>query len=139
MQRLCRLTIGGLLCGWTLLGADVAGIWVGRIPGNKGDFQDVAFQFTQKGTALEGKLYGDYQSSPITEGKIAGDRITFLVIAPEQSGNQINDTKLRFTGSMKDGEVELTREREGATIAGNGGAVTFKTNAPQTFRLKRLL
>jgi hypothetical protein len=35
--------------------------------------------------------------------------------------------------------MELTREREGATNAGNGGVVQFRGNTKQTFRLKRLL
>ena len=134
-----KTVLACLLCGSALLGADVAGIWVGQIPGRNGEPQDVAFKFTQSGTTLGGKLYGDYQSTPITEGKISGDEIAFVVIAPEQAGNQINETRLRFTGSIKDSEMELTRERERSTNAGNGGGVQFRGNVKQTFRLKRLL
>ena len=47
-------------------------------------------------------------------------------------------TRLRFTGSLKDGALELTRDRDGATTAGNGGTFVAKTNPKQTFRLKRL-
>ena len=62
------------------------------------------------------------------------------MLAQEQAGNQINDTRLRFTGTIKDGEIELTRERESSTNAGNGGGVQMRANATkQTFRLKRLL
>jgi hypothetical protein len=99
---------------------------------------DIAFQFTQEGTALGGKLYGDYQSTPIVEGKVSGDQVTFVVIAPEQAGNQINAARMHFTGSLKGGELELTREREGATNAGNGGVVQFKGSVKVSFRLKRL-
>ncbi len=129
----------GIFCSATMFAADFAGIWVGQIPGRNGELQDVAFQFTQTGTKLGGKLYGDYGSTPIVEGKIDGNRITFLLIAPEQAGNQINETRLRFTGNMQSGEVEMTREREGSTNAGNGGSVQFKGNTKQTFCLKRLL
>lgn len=123
-----------------LAGADLTGIWVGQISlGPERAPQDVAFQFTQKDAALTGKLYGDYGSTRITEGKITGDQVNFLVITAEQAGNQINDTRLRFTGTLKDGELELTRERESATIAGNGGAVQFRNNTKQTVKLKRLL
>ena len=131
--------MGGIFYGWTMFAADFAGIWVGQIPGRNGELQDVAFQFTQTGNKLGGKQYGDYQSTPITEGKVTGDRITFLLIAAEQAGNQINETRLRFTGNMQSGGVELTREREGSTNAGNGGSVQFKGNTKQTFCLKRLL
>jgi hypothetical protein len=133
------LILACFACPLTLPAADLAGIWVGQIPGRNGDLQDVAFKFTQTGATLGGKLYGDYQSTPISEGKISGDQITFLVIAPEQAGNQINQARLRFTGTIQAGEIELTREREGATNAGNGGSVQFRGNTKQTFRLKRLL
>jgi hypothetical protein len=133
-----KLILACLVCACTVSAADLTGIWVGQIPGRNGEPQDIAFKFTQNGTTLGGKLYGDYQSAPISEGKISGDQVTFVVIAPEQAGNQINKAKLRFSGSIQAGEMELTREREGATNAGDGGTVQFRGNAKQTFRLKRL-
>ena len=134
-----KLFIVALLCAWALPAADLTGIWIGQIPARNGEMQDIAFKFTQNGTTLGGKLYGDYQSTAITEGKISGDQITFVVNAPEQAGNQINRARLSFSGSIQSGEIELTREREGATNAGDGGVVQFRGNAKQTFRLKRLL
>jgi hypothetical protein len=126
-----------LLAG-SLFGGDLSGIWVGQIPGRNGVTQDVEFQFVQKGTTLEGKLYGDYRSSPIREGKITEEGVSFVVVSQEQAGNQINDTQLRFTGVLKDGELEITREREASTNAGNGGGVQFRGNTKTNFKLKRL-
>src|SRR5437016_3899828 len=139
MRRLGILWICGALGAWAALAGDFAGIWIGQVPGRNGEPQDVAFQFTQDGDKLGGKQYGDYQSTPISEGRISGDQVSFILLAPEQSGNQINKARLRFTGILKGGEIELTREREGATNAGNGGAVQFRGAAKQTFRIKRLL
>ena len=141
------LLIIALLCASTLPAADFGGTWLGRIAttlstgASDGAFQEVAFKLIQKGSTLEGKLYGVYQSSPISEGKISGDEISFAVIAPEQQGNQIIETKLRFTGHLnKDGEIEMTRVRESATNAGNSGAYNYRVdNTKHTFRLKRLL
>ena len=141
------LLIASLLCAATLPAADFGGTWMGRSPttlatgGNRGTFQEVAFKFIQNGTTLEGKLYGDYQSSPIIEGKVSGDEITFIVVAPEQQGNSIVETRLRYTGVInKDGEIELTRIRESATNAANGSVYKYKVeNSKQTFHLKRLL
>ena len=135
-----RIFIGGLLCCLALSAADFNGVWVGQIPaGRDGAFQDIAFQITRNGTTLTGKLYGDYQSSPISEARVSGDLITFIVVATaQQNGNEINTTRLRFTGSLKDGALELTRDRDGATTAGNGGTFVTKTNPKQAFRLKRL-
>ena len=120
--------------------ADLTGIWVGQMPTRNGESVDIAFQFTQSGTRLSGKLYGDYRSSPIVEGLVAGELVTFVVLAAEQAGNQINDSKLRFTGSLKSGEIELTRERESVINAGNKGSAQTKAGPgpKQVFRLKKL-
>ncbi|MCI0364404.1 MAG: hypothetical protein L0219_11005 [Phycisphaerales bacterium] len=130
-----------LLLPLAAVAADLSGIWVGQIPPGRpgGDPQEIAFKFAQSGAILSGKLYGDYRSTPILEGKVTGDELTFVVFAQEQAGNQINETRLRFTGSLKDGELELTRERESSTNAGNGGVVQFRGNTKQTIRLKRLI
>ncbi|MEJ7609272.1 MAG: hypothetical protein WKF37_24125 [Bryobacteraceae bacterium] len=123
----------------TLTGTDLSGTWVGQIARGNGEFQDVAFRFTQSGSKLTGKLYGDFGSNPISEARVSGELLTFVVITAEQSGNQINDTRLRFAGRGHNGEIELVRERETATIAGNGGDVSLGNKAKQIFRLKRLL
>ena len=133
-----RTVLLGLGLCLTMLGADLSGIWVGQIPTRNGEMQDVEFKLIQTGATIKGKLYGDYRSSPIREGKLTGDQVSFVVISQEQAGNQINDTRLRFTGVVKGPEIEITRERESATNAGNGGGVQFRGNAKTTFKLKRL-
>lgn len=145
MRLMRTLLLTGLLCAATLPAADAGGTWLGQIPflfngQHLRLSQQVAIKIVQKGPTLEGKLYGDYESSPIIEGKITGDQIDFVVIAQEQQGNQINESRLHFTGTLqKDGEMELTRVRESATNAGNGGSYKYKDEqAKQTFRLKRL-
>lgn len=128
-----------LLCVWTAFGADVSGMWMGQIPA-RNQMLDIAFQFTQTGETLSGKLYGDYESTAISEGRISGDNVSFVVTAKEQAGNQINETRLRFTGILKDGVLELTRERESSKNAGNSGAAgPVRGNTKLTFRVKRLL
>ena len=123
-----------------LLAGDFSGIWVGQLPGRNGEVQDIAFQFQQTGSKLTGKLYGDYQSSPIVEGTAAGVVVSFVVRGAEQAGNEINETRTRFTGRFfENGELELTRERESSRAAGNGGVAEQRKNAPRvTFRVKRL-
>ena len=117
----------------------MSGMWIGQIPA-RNQMLDIAFQFTQTGDALSGKLYGDYESTALTDGRISGDNISFIVTIKEQAGNQINETRLRFTGTLKDGTLELTRERESSKNAGNSGAAgPVRANSKLTFRLKRLL
>ena len=105
--------------------------------GRRNQVTDFAFQFIQNGTTLTGKMYLAYGSTPILKGVIDGDNIAFQVIAREQDGNQINESVLRFTGVLKDGEIEITRERDEVRNAGNTGA-SFSRAAKLTFKLKRL-
>jgi|ERR1700733_5602990 len=129
----------------TLSAADFGGTWIGEIPIQSNGqrlhlAQQIAFQLIQDGATLSGKLYGDYVNSPIIEGKVSGDTIDFVAITQEQQGNQINQSRLHFTGTLKaDGSIELSRVRENSTNAGNGGAYKGKaTNAKQTFVIRRL-
>jgi hypothetical protein len=127
-----------LLLPIILPAADFSGIWLGSLTsGRRNQVQDFAFQFIQKGTVLTGKLYQDYSSAPILKGTVDGDQIAFQVVAREQDGNQINEAVLHFTGTLKDGEIEITREREELRNAGNSGASVTRPGK-QTFRLKRL-
>ena len=122
-------------------GADLTGIWVGEIGSGRPDRDPspMAFQFAQKGAVLGGKLYGDFQSTPISSGIVAGELVTFVVVLAEQAGNEINDTKIRFTGRLISGELELTRERESSTRAGAKSGAFFRPGPGQVFRLKRLV
>ncbi|MCC6590488.1 MAG: hypothetical protein IT168_27600 [Bryobacterales bacterium] len=129
-----RLLLSVLLLGLPLPAAELTGIWVGRLNG-----KDIAFQFSQKGNTLNGKLYGDYRSTPIVEGKVSSDEFTFVVIAEEQSGNQINQTRLLFSGKLKNGQLDLKRRRESSTNAGNSGDSKPRGGQPEPFTLKRLL
>ena len=130
-----------MLSAYSLLAENLTGIWVGQTPGrNGGDPQDIAFKLTQEGTKIGGKLYGDYKSNAISEGMISGNSVMFVIVTQEQAGNQINDTRVRYSGRLVDGQLELTRERERSTNAGNGGVQTQKNAAQRlTFTLKRLL
>ena len=88
-----RTIVLGLTLNFSMIAADLSGIWMGQIPTRNGEMQDVEFKLVQTGDTLEGKLYGDYRSSPIREGKVTGDQVSFVVISQEQAGNQINDTR----------------------------------------------
>ncbi len=125
---------------WLLLAlaADLTGIWTGQIT-TRGGTQDVTLKLEQQGTRVTGKLYDDRGSSPVSEGKAVGDVVIFVVAVQEQNGNQINDTRLRFTGTLRHGELELARDRESSTIAGNSGGVFQRSSSKQLIKLHRLV
>ena len=126
-----------LLALATDLAASLSGIWTGQVT-TRGGTQDVTIKLEQRGTTVTGKLYDDRGSSPISEGRAVGDVVIFVVSVQEQSGNQINDTRLRFTGTLRDGVLELARDRESSTIAGNSGGVFQRSSAKQLLKLKRM-
>jgi hypothetical protein len=133
-----RLALPTLLAAsaWS---ADFTGIWVGQVTGRNGEKVDVALQIKQEGNSLSGKLYGDYGSSPIVESTVSGSLIMFVVKSQEQAGNQINDTRLRFTGRLTDGELELVRDRESSTNAGNKGSAPPRPEAKLILKLRKLI
>lgn len=84
-----------------------------------GDLQDLSFRFTQHDGLLTGKMYGDNESVAITEGKIEGDRISF-VVTTELNGQV---SKNLFTGTLANGEIKVLRAKVGATDGKQQGFV----------------
>jgi hypothetical protein len=122
----------------SLSASDVNGIWLGSTTsGRRNQVTDFGFQFVQKASILTGKVYLDYGSTPILKGVMDGENLSFEIVAREQNGNEINEVVFRFTGTIKDGEIELTRERQEMRNAGNAGAA-FSRAAALTFKIKRL-
>jgi hypothetical protein len=123
-----------LLSAAAAFAADISGIWVGQLPGRfPGEVQDVSFKFEQTAPGkLAGKSYGENDSTPLSEVKVEDDRISFVI------GNEMNGgrNKLIFTGTIKNGEIELTRRRE---LPPDATPEMVKRNVPVTFRLKRLI
>jgi hypothetical protein len=122
----------------SLVAADISGVWLGSLAtGRRNELRDFAFQFIQHGNTLTGKVYLDSGSTPIIKGTVEGDQISFQTIAREQDGNQINQATLTFTGTLKDGEIEITRQREELHNAGNAGTSVVRPGK-QTFTVKRV-
>jgi hypothetical protein len=114
-----------------LSAADVSGIWTGQLEDKNGDSQDLSFRLAQTGDALTGKMYGDNESTPIAEGKIVGNQVSFTVT------NELNGqiSKFVYTGTLNGDEIEVTRERVNLK---DGPINPNRPNQKQTFRLKRV-
>jgi hypothetical protein len=132
--------VGSLLLLATLAATDLTGVWVGWIERQNNEPLDVAFRFVHRADTLTGKVYDDYKSPPLLDGKVTDDAVSFVVVVAEQAGNEIRQSRYRYTGKLVDGQLEMTRERESSTNAANGGGVQPGRNVTkQTFRLKRLI
>ena len=91
-----------------------------------------------RGSALTGKAYFDYGTTPILKGTVEDDKITFEIVAREQNGNETSESVFKFTGVVKDGEIELTRERVEMKNTVNASAAFVRQSTPMVFKIKRL-
>jgi autotransporter translocation and assembly factor TamB len=120
MKNLVVFCLAGFLLASAALAADASGTWSGPMPTRDGDSRDVTFKLKQDGGALTGTMSAFDNDIAIKDGKVAVDAISFTVTL-EFNGDSF---KIAFTGTLKDNELKMTREREGS---GN----------KQTFTLKR--
>lgn len=125
LRRLVLLCTQACVLAATLVAANVSGIWTGQVIDKNGDPVDLSFRLEQNGDKLTGKMYGDNESTPITDGKVDGGQITFSV------GSELNGSISSFVyvGKMEGGELNVTREH-----------LPVKPNAPpkQVVHLKRV-
>lgn len=116
--------------------ADLSGIWTGQTTSRFGDIEDVFFKFSQSGPALTGKVYGDKESTPIGDGKVEGDQISFTITVELNGGPRVT----RYAGKIVGNELQLERKR----IPRAGDPPPQNPNqqnqlTPQTLTLKRVL
>ena len=94
--------------------ADVTGKWTAEVPG-RGGSQTTTFNFKVDGAALTGTVANQRGDSPISNGKVDGDKILFSQVLSFNG----NDITLSYTGVVKGDTIEITRE------AGGRGGQTF--------------
>ncbi len=112
---LCLFLVGlGAIAAWA---ADVSGQWVAEVPGRQGQTQSMTFTFKVEGEKLTGSITTPRGESPISDGKIQGDEISFTQVL-EFGGNQM---KFLYKGKVVGDEIRFTRQREG----GQGQAREF--------------
>jgi hypothetical protein len=92
--------------------ADPTGRWTATFPTEIGE-QSYTFEFAVKGTALTGTIKGSLTGeSPVTEGKVDGDKITFV----ESVTFMEMPLRITYSGAMTSAD-EITFTRNVADIA----------------------
>lgn len=104
--------------------ADVTGKWTAQRPGRDGQTQTTTFTFKVDGNNLTGTVSGGRGGdTAISEGKVSGDEISFVV---ERSFNEkkirqiykgkVSGDEIKFNVSMEgvDRTFEMTAKRAGA-------------------------
>ncbi len=98
--------------------ADVAGKWTAEMQGPQGT-SETTFNFKVEGTTLTGTMTSQMGESAISEGKINGDEISFVVVRTGRSGNEM---KILYKGKVAGDEIKFTREFQGGPGGPGAGA-----------------
>lgn len=96
--------------------ASADGKWTAEIPGRGGNTQTTTFTLKSSGAGLEGSVANQRGDSPISEGKVDGDNISFN----QKMSFNGNDVVIHYKGVVKGDTIEFTRE-----VEGRGGPTTF--------------
>jgi hypothetical protein len=97
--------------------ADVTGKWVAEVQGMQGP-SETTFVFKVDGTTLTGTVTTSRGESTISEGKVNGDEISFVVVRQRQDGSEM---KMLWKGKVSGDEIKFTREFPGGMMGGPGG------------------
>jgi hypothetical protein len=112
----------GLVC-FTFLAAaaDVTGKYTAEVPGRNGT-QTNTFTFKTSGDKLEGTVTTQRGDTPISDGKVSGDTVSFVQVM-SFNGNEI---KIKYSGKVSGDTIEFTRE-----VEGRGAPTTFTAKKAQ--------
>ena len=90
--------------------ADISGKWTAEVPGRGGNMQTNTFVFKAEGSKLTGTLSGGRGGdAEITDGKIDGDNVSFVVV--RTFGD--NTIKQAFKGTVSGDTIKFTRTTTG--------------------------
>jgi hypothetical protein len=120
----------------TALAADFNGKWTADMPGRNGNTQTTTFTFTVDPATMmvTGTVSGRMGDTPITNGKVTADTISFDVVRT-MNGNSFT---MSYKG-MADGDtIKFTRTFSGGGMGGGGnGGGNGGAPAPQEFTARR--
>ena len=100
-----------LICAGAVVSAsaDIDGKWVAQMQGPGGQSREVTFNFKADGDKLTGTMSGRAGDREISEGKISGDDISFVM----KFSRDGNETRMVYKGKVSGSEIKFTMQREG--------------------------
>ena len=104
--------------------ADVSGKWVAQVPGRQGQTMEQTFTFKVDGANLTGTISSQRGDQQISEGKVSGNDITFVVVRKMQD----MEMKSLYKGTVAGNEIKFSMTMQG----GRGG-----DRPPTEFTAKR--
>jgi hypothetical protein len=110
-----------LLLAVTTFAADISGKWSAEMQGPQGTMT-TTFTFKVEGEKLTGTVSGRGGDTPIADGVVKGDEVSFNVTRT-MNGNEM---KMAYKGKVAGDEIKMTRTRQGGDMP------------PQEFTAKRV-
>jgi len=95
--------------------ADINGKWVAQVPGRGGQTRETTFTFKVEGGKLTGSVTGMQGETPIADGTISGNNISFTQTFNPPQGDPI---KVLYKGTVSGDEIKFTRTRQGSDQPG---------------------
>jgi alpha-galactosidase len=112
MMRFSLALIFAGLLAQTIFGADFTGRWVGTIHLPDGQTREIALWIKADNDVLTGFMSANEEDTPIAEGKINGNSISFVVVRDDYGEQR----KTQYTGTLQDGVLTLRMARSGGGI-----------------------
>lgn len=98
------------ILGTVAWAADVTGTWKAQVPGRDGNTREMTINLKQDGATLTGSIGGPQGDTPITNGKVSGDEVSFTVVR-SFGGNEM---KMNYNGKVSGNEIKFVQTREGS-------------------------
>lgn len=96
------------------LAADVSGKWLAEFTSPDGVQRENTFTFKVDGDAVTGTVAGSQDDTPIKDGKMTGDSISFTADRPFGTftyKGKINGDEINFAVQVNDRNFEMTAKR----------------------------
>jgi len=100
------LTVALALFTTGAFAADITGKWTAETKGRDGETRTQTFDLKQDGNTLTGTVSTQIGESKISDGKVDGDNISF-VVKMERNGNEM---KMPYTGKISGNEIQFKVE-----------------------------
>ena len=100
------LTVALALFTTGAFAADITGKWTAETKGRDGETRTQTFDLKQDGSTLTGTVSTQMGESKISDGKVDGDNISF-VVKMERNGNEM---KMPYTGKISGNEIQFKVE-----------------------------
>jgi hypothetical protein len=113
-MKYMRLILLGVAAVGCLLAADPSGKWTYDMQGRNGNTMTVNMELKADGEKLTGTVSGRSGDTQISDGKVDGDTVSFVVVR-EFNGNQI---KQNYKGKLDGDAIHFAMTMEGGMGSG---------------------